>query len=75
MSIPASKSKLLQATPRDILQRALEVTKKQKAAKYEIATLQARNGVGMQFQRKNWKPDCYFEVTKVNVQPVRCCYC
>lgn len=63
------------AKPRDILQRAIEISKKIKNTRkrhnfFEIATIQPRNGVGMLFQRKAWNPKSYYEITKVIVQPV-----
>jgi hypothetical protein len=62
------------AKPRDILLRAIEVSKKIKNAGkrhnfFEIATIQPRNGVGMLFQRRSWNPKSYYEITKVIVQP------
>ena len=71
----SSKAAYIATKPRDILTKAIDVAKKINATKrgnnfFEIATLQPRNGVGMLFRQKQWTPGCFFQVTKINVQPV-----
>ena len=71
----SSKAALIATKPRDILTKAIEVSTKINSTKrqnnfFEIATLKPRNGVGMNFRQKNWTGLSYYQVTKVNVQPV-----